>query len=109
MHTIFQARDINEAHIVAGMLEAEGISAHVCGHYLQGGVGELAGLDFAQVQVDIQDRDRAQVIVQTYQGATETPPPSPTALWPELRFTLTLVGIGALLIFGLSWLLYGNA
>ena len=101
MLTIFQAQDIHEAHIVAGMLEAEGIRAHVRGHFLQGGVGELAGLDFAAVQVDATDAERARHILQNYGPAPSIGEQSPATLWPELRTTLTLVGAGALAVFAL--------
>jgi hypothetical protein len=38
---IFVARNLSEAHIVSGMLNAAGIAAQVRGHYLAGGYGEL--------------------------------------------------------------------
>ena len=51
MKRIYKALNITEAHIVAGMLEAHGIEVFVGGSFLQGGVGELAPLDIANVQV----------------------------------------------------------
>ena len=41
MQRIFVARNVSEAHIVSGMLNAAGITAEVRGHYLAGGYGEL--------------------------------------------------------------------
>ena len=41
MQRIFVARNVTEAHIVSGMLNAAGILAEVRGHYLAGGYGEL--------------------------------------------------------------------
>jgi Putative prokaryotic signal transducing protein len=38
---IFIARNVTEAHIVSGMLNAAGIRAEVRGHYLASGYGEL--------------------------------------------------------------------
>jgi hypothetical protein len=38
---VFVGRNVSEAHIVSGMLNAAGIAAHVRGHYLAGGYGEL--------------------------------------------------------------------
>jgi len=35
MKIIYKARDIIEAHIVSGMLNANGIETHVGGYYLQ--------------------------------------------------------------------------
>ncbi|MGV6827678.1 MAG: putative signal transducing protein, partial [bacterium] len=40
MKRIYSAANPTEANIVVGMLQAEGIDAHLTGHYLQGGVGE---------------------------------------------------------------------
>lgn len=42
MHLVFQADNLIEAHIVAGMLQSCELSVHVGGHYLQGGVGDLS-------------------------------------------------------------------
>lgn len=41
MQRVFIARNLSEAHIVSGMLNAAGIDAQVRGHYLAGGYGEL--------------------------------------------------------------------
>lgn len=68
MQIIYQARDITEAQIVAGMLEASGIPAHTGGYYLQGGVGELAPSDFANVQVADEDVSAARIIVADYEA-----------------------------------------
>ncbi|MGB0720910.1 MAG: DUF2007 domain-containing protein [Gammaproteobacteria bacterium] len=68
MREVYRAANITEAHIVAGMLEAEGIETHVGGHYLQGGVGELAPLDLARVFVADVQFDRALAHVRTYTG-----------------------------------------
>jgi len=42
MKLIYKAGDITEAHIVKGLLESNGIPAHVGGFYLQGAIGDLA-------------------------------------------------------------------
>jgi hypothetical protein len=41
MQRVYVARNLSEAHIVSGMLNAAGIGAQVRGHYLAGGYGEL--------------------------------------------------------------------
>lgn len=41
MRRIFVARNVTEAYIVSGMLNAVGIKAQVRGHFLAGGYGEL--------------------------------------------------------------------
>ncbi len=68
MKIVHQASSITEAHIVAGLLRTEGIAAHVGGYYLQGGVGELAPMDFANVQVADEDASRARDIVAAWEA-----------------------------------------
>ena len=66
MINIYQANDITEAHIVSGMLRAHGIEAFVGGHYQQGGVGELAPVDFASVQIHDDDESQARELLADY-------------------------------------------
>ncbi len=68
MKIVHQAANITEAHIIAGLLRAEGIAAHVGGCYLQGGVGELAPMDLANVQVADEDASRAGDIVAVWEA-----------------------------------------
>ena len=70
MKLIYRASDINEANIVAGMLRANGIEAHVGGYYLQGGVGDLAAQDFANVHVADEDLDAARSLITEYDNST---------------------------------------
>ncbi len=69
MKTIYRAGSITEAHIVAGMLEAQGIDNHVGGHYLQGAVGEVAPLDFARVLVADEDYEAALPLIAAYENS----------------------------------------
>ena len=68
MIKIYNARDTTEAHIVRGMLEANGIAAYVNGYYLQGGIDELASHDYASVSVADIDVDQARKLVEDYDG-----------------------------------------
>ena len=68
MKIIYKAGDIIEAHIVAGMLNANGLRAYVGGHYLQGGIGDLAPLDFANIYVADEDVRQALRIVREYES-----------------------------------------
>jgi hypothetical protein len=67
MIKVYDASNITEAHIVRGMLEANGIAAHVAGYYLQGGVGELAVEGFASVLVDANDEVAARALIAGYE------------------------------------------
>ena len=68
MKIIYRAGDITEAYIVAGMLEANGIDNHVGGYYLQGGVGDLAAMDFVTISVSEENVDAANVLVAEYES-----------------------------------------
>ena len=67
MQIAYRARDITEAHIVAGLLEANGIEAHVGGHYLQGALGEIGAAGFTNVHVDDEDLYQARQLVSEYE------------------------------------------
>ena len=67
MQIAYRARDITEAHIVAGLLEANGIEAHVGGHYLQGAMGDIGAAGFSNVHVDDEDLYRARQLVFEYE------------------------------------------
>ncbi|EHR41987.1 MULTISPECIES: DUF2007 domain-containing protein [Alishewanella] len=69
MKIIFRANDILEAHIIAGMLNSQGIDTYVGGHYLQGAVGDLAALGFANVFVADEQAEQAEQLLQDYQQA----------------------------------------
>ncbi len=68
MKIIYKASDTIEAHIVAGMLNANGIRAYVGGHYLQGGIGDLAAMDFANVSVADEDTEPALRVIRDYES-----------------------------------------
>lgn len=73
MKIAYRASDIIEAHIVAGMLEAHGIAAHVGGHYLQGAVGDLSPTGFANVFVLDDDLEQASALIRKYEQRDEVP------------------------------------
>ena len=107
MKTIYRATDILEAHIVAGMLNAEGIEAEVAGFYQQGAVGQLAPQDFARVMlIDERDADRAERVIASYEARDPEPkgdePDSDGDGGSGSRLAGWLL-VGALLLFLLSW------
>lgn len=73
----YRARDIAEAHIVSGMLHAQGIEAHVGGHYLQGAMGEIGAAGFSNVHVEDDDYPKARELIEEYEAnrPDETPVP----------------------------------
>jgi len=64
----YRARDIAEAHIVSGMLQAQGIESHVGGHYLQGAMGEIGAAGFTNVHVEDEDYPKARDLVAEYEA-----------------------------------------
>ncbi|MFO7582742.1 DUF2007 domain-containing protein [Guyparkeria sp.] len=107
MKTIYEAGDVLEAHIVCGMLNAEGIEAEVAGQYQQGAVGGLAPRDFARVQLlDERDEPRARELIRTYEGREDASPrePGPGDADPAESGRLGLwLLIGAAVVFLVSW------
>ena len=67
MIKIYNAKDITEAQIVKGLLGVYGIEAYVGGQYLQGGVGDLAAMDFSTISVEAEDADAARELVLKYE------------------------------------------
>ena len=106
MKLAYKAANITEAEIVKGMLEANGLEAHVGGYYLQGGVGEMATMDFANVHVANEDFDKARELIHEYEGdaggsATRSHQDKKTASFAS-HLVVILVA-GAAILF-LAWL-----
>ncbi len=113
MKIVYRAANPQEAHIVAGLLQAEGIDAQASGSFLQGGIGELPASDFAVVRVAPEDATRARVIVEGYDdNATpsewdpgdESGEPTPAGGapgWRLLLLCLAAVAFAALTV--VSW------
>ena len=102
MQIIYRAANLTDAHIVAGLLESNGITAHVSGHYLQGGVGDLAPTDLAQVYVEEEDMEAALEHVEAYKTENTTLE-APSISQHSNKALLMLLGFA--LIVGLSYLL----
>ena len=69
MKTVLHALDTIEANLIKGLLESEGITSHVLGEYLQGGIGELPTNGLIRVVVDEQDYDNANNIIENWRTA----------------------------------------
>ena len=104
MIIVYNAKDIIEAQLVAGLLESKGIETHVGGTYLQGGIGELAAMDFATVSVDPSDIDKARKIINEYEasnpGRTHNKGPRST------KFVFVLIALTIMIIL-VTAILYG--
>jgi hypothetical protein len=108
MKIVYRAADIIEAEIVKGMLVANDIDAHSSGFYLQGGIGEIAPTDLANVLVFDEDYDRARELVREYDENqtvhdSDTVPVDDAGTGPNHRTLVTIIIIIAITVLG-SWI-----
>lgn len=70
MRRIYGAADLQDAHIVLGLLRQAGIEARVLNEHARGGLGDLPfGEVYPEVWIDNdEDRERARRIVEAYQA-----------------------------------------
>ena len=74
MKTVFEPSNALEGHMLQDLLKQRGISAHVEGAQLQGGVGELPVTGFVRVVVEDDDHDAARVIIDEWEAANVSEP-----------------------------------
>ena len=94
----YRARDIAEAHIVSGMLHAQGIESHVGGHYLQGAMGEIGAAGFTNVHVEDDDYPRARDVIAEYEGNRPETPPARTPRGRVDRYAIGFLLVVAVLV-----------
>lgn len=66
----YRAKDITEAHIVAGLLKANDIETHVGGDYLQGAMGEIGAAGFSNIHVEDEDFYSARQVITEYEASS---------------------------------------
>jgi hypothetical protein len=98
MQIAYHARDLPEAHIVAGLLGAHGIDSHVGGHYLQGALGEIGAAGFTNVHVEDDDYPEARRLIAEYEGAATSdgrriPPANGAGEYHARWFLLLLLAV----------------
>lgn len=104
---IYRASNALDAHLVKNVLNQESIEAWIEGEYLQGGVGDLQGLDFIRVVVASQDKLNAEAIVADWDRSSDveagiyTPYTSGTNAIGKLIISVFLVAVGAGLLLHL--------
>lgn len=70
MKNIYDAQNTIEANLIKNILEQEGVSVHIRGEYLQGGMGELPAMGLVSLIVEDEDAQRAEKIIRDWeQGA----------------------------------------
>lgn len=67
MKTVYHADNGFQAHLIKGLLEANGIAALVAGDYLPGGLGELPTMGLVTVSVSDSDVVAAMRLITGYE------------------------------------------
>lgn len=80
MQRIYEPQDLMEAQMLVGMLESEGIEAHVAGRDLVGAVGELPALGLLALLVEQDQAERAISLIREYNAALPVPGDEPEYL-----------------------------
>ena len=70
MQCVYEPVDLFQAELLFGMLRNEGISAHLVGADLVGGMGELPALGLLRLMVPDQQAEKAQQMIEHYLSAT---------------------------------------
>lgn len=104
MKSVFEASTGLDAHMILNLLEQHGISGHIEGEYLQGGIGELQAMSFVRVLVSEENYAEARKIInewESIQPAAESSKPEARTPGGTLIF-ITGIIIGAVIMY---WIL----
>ena len=80
MQRIYEPGSLLEAQMLLGMLESEGIVAHLAGRDLVGGMGELPAMGLLGVLVDNDQADYARQLIGEYNAALPMPGEEPDSV-----------------------------
>jgi len=103
MKQVYAPANAAEAHMLAHLLEQNGIQAHIHGEALQGGVGELPAMGLLQLLVADEDHEAARALILQWERAHAAPTSDevrerrPLPIWSAL--VLVAIGLGG------GWLL----
>lgn len=84
MRRIYEPRDLLEAQMLLGMLDGEGIDAHLAGRHLIGAMGELPVAGLLALVVPDEQAQRARELIADYNGARPVPGDEPDSYPGEL-------------------------
>lgn len=84
MQRIYEPRDLLEAHMLSGMLEAEGIEVFLAGSHLIGAMGELPAAGLLGLMVPDEAAERARQLIAEYNRAEPLPGEEPESFPGEL-------------------------
>lgn len=77
MQRIYEPENLMEGELLQGMLESEGITAHLVGRDLLGGTGELPIYGLLGLAVENDQAAYARELITAYNGAQPVPGDEP--------------------------------
>ena len=77
MQRIYEPENLMEGELLQGMLESEGITAHLVGRDLLGGTGELPIYGLLALAVENDQAAYARELITAYNGAQPMPGDEP--------------------------------
>ncbi|QJI33781.1 putative signal transducing protein [Pseudomonas sp. ADAK13] len=77
MQRIYEPENLMEGELLHGMLESEGITAHLVGRDLLGGTGELPIYGLLALAVENDQAAYARELITAYNGAQPVPGDEP--------------------------------
>ncbi|WP_411390151.1 putative signal transducing protein [Pseudomonas sp. MPB23] len=77
MQRIYEPENLMEGELLQQMLASEGIEAHLVGHHLLGGTGELPIFGLLGLEVDNDHAADARALITAYMGAQPMPGDEP--------------------------------
>ncbi|EJF71653.1 hypothetical protein A462_12930 [Pseudomonas sp. Ag1] len=77
MQRIYEPENLMEGELLRGMLESEGITAHLVGRDLLGGTGELPIYGLLALAVENDQAAYARELITAYNGAQPLPGDEP--------------------------------
>ncbi|MGQ7861215.1 DUF2007 domain-containing protein [Pseudomonas sp. CBSPBW29] len=77
MQRIYEPENLMEGELLQGMLESEGITAHLVGRDLLGGTGELPIYGLLALAVENEQAAYARELITAYNGAQPVPGDEP--------------------------------
>lgn len=84
MQRIYEPQDLMEAELLLGMLDSEGIEAHLTGQHLAGAIGELPTGGLLGLMVNNLQAERAHQLIGEYNAALPLPGEEPESYQGEL-------------------------
>lgn len=84
MQRIYEPRDLLEAQMLVGMLQAEGIACHLAGAHLLGALGDLPVSGLLGLMVEDAQAERARALIAAYNRAEPLPGDEPDSYPGEL-------------------------